>query len=124
MGFPTGWQKSFSGKADVGRREPRLVWRKESQPKEQKAVLAKDQLLGQPRVKSRSREDSLGLVLKQATSRPADMVSHRSQGGMLLSPSFDNDLPLFRANQGILPAFLFSSSFAPTGSLPWAMVPP
>lgn len=45
-----------------------MVWRKESQPKEQKAVLAKDQLLGQPRVKSRSREDSLGLVLKQATS--------------------------------------------------------
>ena len=102
-----------------------MVWQRESQPKEQKAVLAKHQLLGQPRVKNRSWEDSLGLVLKQATSRPADLVSHRSQGGMLLSPSFDNNLPLFRANQGILPGFfLFSSSFAPTGSLPWAMVPP
>ena len=43
---------------------------------------------------------------------------------LLLSPSVDSDPPLFRANQGILPGFLFSSSFAPTGSLPWAMVPP
>lgn len=43
---------------------------------------------------------------------------------LLLLPSVDRDLPLFRANQGILPGFVFSSSFAPAGSLLWAMVPP
>ena len=38
--------------------------------------------------------------------------------------SVNKELPLFGAGKGLLPRFPFTSSFAPPGSLPRAMVPP
>lgn len=70
-----------------GEWEPLSVWQKESQPTEKQAVLANPQLLRQPRVKGRSREDSLGLVLKLVTSCPADLMAHRSQDAFVVAVS-------------------------------------
>ena len=80
------------GQGQAGRKalwgwEPPSDWQRETQPTEKQTVLAKPQLFHQPRVKGRSREDSLGLVLKLATSCPADLVSHGSQDALIVAVS-------------------------------------
>ena len=63
------------------------VWQRESQPTERQAVLTNPQPLRQPQVKGRTREDSLGLVLKLASSCLADLTAHRSQDTFIVAIS-------------------------------------
>ena len=86
QGQGVGGSGRLAGKLSGGW-EPPSVWQRERKPTEKQAVLANPQLLRQPWVKGRSRIDSFGLVLKLATSCPADSVSHRSQDAFIVAVS-------------------------------------
>lgn len=82
-----GGGQQQAGRKALWRWEPPSDWQRKTQPTEKQAVLANPQLFHQPQVKGRSREDSLGLVLKLATSCPADLVSHGNQDALIVAVS-------------------------------------